>query len=441
MKCHYEVLGVERNVGDEDLKKAYRKLALKHHPDKNRDDPELAKEAFQLIQQAFELISDPQERAWYDNHREAILRGLDEDNREVDGIDLSAYFTPSCYSGYGKDENSFYMVYRNLFKKLEEEDETFHEDSEEELSYPSFGNMDSPDELWQEFYAFFSCYITTRTYSWLDKYDTRQADNRRVSRLMEKENKKVRDAAKKERSDVVRELMTFVRKRDKRLQEYAKKLEEKRELNAQKTAEKRKKQLEAQAKVLQDAFQQVDDGNGGFGMKDMEDELRVLEDRLDAEDDDELFCVACNKEMRSQKAFASHRKQKKHLENVEQLRETLIEEEFFNSEDLESDDSVAEVQISEDNCNNSDGSAVKENNEEVNITKNIEEQKHDDPPKRKPKSKKSKNTKLKDGNKKTSKAADDVNKDLGCVVCKKEFSSKNKLFNHLKETGHSVVLS
>ena len=241
------VLGVERNAGEEDLKKAYRKLALKHHPDKNRDDPEAAKEAFQIVQQAFEVLSDPQERAWYDNHREAILRGLDEDNREVNGIDLFAYFTPSCYSGFGDDEKSFYTVYRNVFKTLEEEDESFND--EEELSYPSFGDANSPDEVWQEFYAFFSCYVTTRPYTWLDKYDTRQAENRRVSRLMEKENKKVRDGAKKERNDVVRELCKFMRKRDKRTQLYSKKLAEKREFNAKKTADKRKKQLDAQAKV------------------------------------------------------------------------------------------------------------------------------------------------------------------------------------------------
>jgi len=435
MKCHYEVLGVERNVSDEDLKRAYRKLALKHHPDKNRDDPEKAKEAFQLIQQAFDVISDPQERAWYDNHREAILRGLDEENREVDGIDLFAYFTPSCYSGYGEDENSFYMVYRNLFKKLEEEDETFHADSDEELNYPSFGNMDSPDEVWQEFYAFFSCYVTTRTYSWLDKYDTRQAENRRISRLMEKENKKVRDAAKKERSDVVRELIKFMRKRDKRAQQYAKKLEEKRELNTKKTAEKRKKQLDAQAKVLQDALQQVDDGNGGFGMKDMEDELRVLEDRLDAKDDDELFCVACNKEMRSEKAFASHRKQKKHLENVERLRETLLEEEFFNSDDLESDDNVAEVLVSEENPSIPDGNALTENNEEAIIDKDVKTETHGEPRKQKPRAKKN------NKHKKSSQTSNCVNTELGCAVCKKEYPSKNKLFNHLKESGHSVALS
>merc|ERR1712025_1556121 len=74
---------------------------------------------------------------------------------------------------------------------------------------------------------FFSCYVTTRPYTWLDKYDTRQAENRRVSRLMEKENKKERDAAKKERNEAVRELIKFIRKRDKRVQMYSKKLAEK----------------------------------------------------------------------------------------------------------------------------------------------------------------------------------------------------------------------
>jgi len=431
MKCHYEVLGVERNAGDEDLKKAYRKLALKHHPDKNRDDPEKAKEAFQLVQQAFEVLSDPQERAWYDNHREAILRGLDEENREVDGVDLFAYFTPSCYSGYGDDDQSFYSVYRVLFETLEEEDESFNDESETELEYPSFGDSNSPDEVWQEFYAFFSCYSTTRTYTWLDKYDTRQAENRRVSRLMEKENKKERDAAKKERNEAVRELIKFIRKRDKRVQMYSKKLAEKREENKRKTAEKRQKQLDAQAKALQDAMQQVDDGNGGFGMKDMEDELRVLEDKLDAEDVDELFCVACNKEMRNEKAFASHRKQKKHLENVERLRETLLNDELISSDELK-DDSDAESEkiehVTVDEINNSidiNSEQLEEDNKEV--TKNIS-------------SKRKTKCKRKKPNKNTSKISD-VNTDLGCAVCKKEYPSKNKLFAHLKESGHSIALS
>ena len=64
MRCHYEVLGVDRSVSDSDIKKAYRKLALKHHPDKNQDNVEECTRLFTAIQQAYEVLMDPQERAW-----------------------------------------------------------------------------------------------------------------------------------------------------------------------------------------------------------------------------------------------------------------------------------------------------------------------------------------------------------------------------------------
>lgn len=64
MKCHYEVLNISRDADQSEIKTAYRKLALQWHPDKNLDQPEIAKEHFQLVQQAYEVLSDLQERAW-----------------------------------------------------------------------------------------------------------------------------------------------------------------------------------------------------------------------------------------------------------------------------------------------------------------------------------------------------------------------------------------
>lgn len=64
MQCYYDLLEVDRNADDDTIKKNYRKLALKFHPDKNIDNEEEAKKLFQLIQQAYEVLSDPQERAW-----------------------------------------------------------------------------------------------------------------------------------------------------------------------------------------------------------------------------------------------------------------------------------------------------------------------------------------------------------------------------------------
>ncbi len=62
---YYEVLGVSRDVSEGDLKKAYRRLAMKHHPDRNPDDAESA-EKFKEAKEAFEILKDPQKRAAYD---------------------------------------------------------------------------------------------------------------------------------------------------------------------------------------------------------------------------------------------------------------------------------------------------------------------------------------------------------------------------------------
>src|SRR5687767_5527189 len=64
---YYEVLGVERGAGGEDIKKAYRKLAVKFHPDKNPGD-KTAEEKFKEIGEAYEVLSDPQKRAAYEQY-------------------------------------------------------------------------------------------------------------------------------------------------------------------------------------------------------------------------------------------------------------------------------------------------------------------------------------------------------------------------------------
>ncbi len=73
-KDYYEVLGVARDASAEDIKKAYRRLAMKYHPDRNPDDPS-AKEKFEEVSEAYAVLSDTQKRAAYDRFGKAGVNG------------------------------------------------------------------------------------------------------------------------------------------------------------------------------------------------------------------------------------------------------------------------------------------------------------------------------------------------------------------------------
>ena len=202
--------------------------------DKNADkDPAAAEEIFKEVQNAYEILSDQHERAWYDSHRDAILRSDDRHQagsageglgvRPDDYVDVYAYFTTTCFSGFGDGPRGFYTVYNNLFSALAQQEATAAAaradrrggSSRERL--PSFGLSASP---WSEvgaFYAEWSLFATTKDFSWADEYHTATAPNRRVRRAMEQENEKKRKVARKEYNEGVRALIDFVRKRDKRV--------------------------------------------------------------------------------------------------------------------------------------------------------------------------------------------------------------------------------
>jgi molecular chaperone DnaJ len=97
---YYEVLGVPKNASDDDIKKAYRKLAMKHHPDRNQGNTS-AEEKFKEAKEAYEMLSDAQKRAAYDQYGHA---GVDPNMRG-----------PAGGEGYGGFSESFGDIFGDIF--------------------------------------------------------------------------------------------------------------------------------------------------------------------------------------------------------------------------------------------------------------------------------------------------------------------------------------
>eukprot|EP00037_Helgoeca_nana_P024287 m.257655 g.257655 ORF g.257655 m.257655 type:complete len:608 (+) comp26599_c0_seq1:338-2161(+) len=346
MRCHYAVLNVEFDATAAELKKSYRKAALKWHPDKNQNNLEEATMQFQLIQAAYAVLSDAHERQWYDDHRESILRGDEGDDGLVgDGMDLMCYFSPSCFRGYNDDETGFYTVYAKVFEEIWE-NELYVVDGEDPP--PPFGASASDYvDVAKVFYRYWTGFTTSNTFAGKDKWDTREAPSRQVKRLMEKENKKLREGARKQYTLTVRQLATFVqgldRKRKHRHQAAVALEREKARIDQQAFAEAdRKKRLDNL-----DAMLAAEEAKQDWS--ELERDIGALEEQLDADfgaaadvesaaDSKEWACVACSKRFKSEKQWANHQKSKKHLAAIAELREYMEEDDALFAASGESAD-------------------------------------------------------------------------------------------------------
>lgn len=100
---YYETLGVPKNASDEDIKKAYRKLAMKHHPDRNQgDDAKKAEEKFKEVKEAYEMLSDAQKRQAYDQFGHA-------------GVDPNMRGGPGGQEGFGGFAEAFGDIFGDIF--------------------------------------------------------------------------------------------------------------------------------------------------------------------------------------------------------------------------------------------------------------------------------------------------------------------------------------
>jgi molecular chaperone DnaJ len=106
---YYEILGVSRNATKVEIKKAYRKLAMKYHPDRNPGDKE-AEEMFKKINEAYQVLSDDEKRAIYDKYGKEGLEGRGY-TQDFDFSDIFDMFNDIFGDGFGNSREEIQMPY------------------------------------------------------------------------------------------------------------------------------------------------------------------------------------------------------------------------------------------------------------------------------------------------------------------------------------------
>ncbi|OCH94891.1 DnaJ-domain-containing protein [Obba rivulosa] len=342
---YYTLLEVDEAASQDEIRRSFRRLALIHHPDKNHDDTEAATQRFAALQQAYEVLSDEQERAWYDSHRaslvpepdaqtvfEGIKRGAPASRARDRGLTvrhLAQFLNTSIYSGFDGGGNSFFTIYRNLFNRLAHDESLY-----DPTPLPSFGDSTWPwvppskadeDRAARTFYTFWLNFATNKEFSWMDQWNISEAPDRQVRRLMERDNKKARDDARKEYNDTVRSLAMFLRKRDPRYKAH---------LARQAAASAQSSTPSGVRTPSHPPSHASPSPAPTFVPQEWQTAVRADDGDADLQwaaaegaDEEEWECVACGKGFRSEAAWDSHERSKKHLKAVEALRRQMLEEE------------------------------------------------------------------------------------------------------------------
>lgn len=299
------------------------------HPDRNYGNVEETTRQFAEIQSAYEILSDPQERAWYDTHRDTILRDDDTSGEHYEhhvrittARDITRMFTR--FHGtldFSDSATGFFGVLRETFDNLAREEELACDwEGLDHVRYPSFGHADDMYESSvKTFYASWNGFATKKTHSWEDYYRYSEAPDRRVRRMMEKENKRIREEAIREYNDAVRSLVAFVKKRDPRFKpstqteaERQKVLRDAADAQAARSRAANKAKHDPKPDVLPE------------WMIPSETPEEDISDETEEAVKEQIECVMCKKNFKSEKQYEAHIKSKKHSRAAQHLRRQML---------------------------------------------------------------------------------------------------------------------
>lgn len=301
------------------------------HPDRNFGNVEETTKLFAEVQSAYEVLSDPQERAWYDSHRNAILRydGESHENHYEHNVRLTSaedILNMSRSVAGNKDfsgsTSGFFATVKGFFDTLAREEELVCEwEDLDPVSYPSFGGAaDDYETKVRPFYAAWTGFATSKTYSWEDLHQYSEAPDRRIRRMMEKENKRYRDEAIHDFNNLVRSFVGFVKKRDPRFKPKKQSDEERQTaLRGAAAAQAARSRAANMAKFVQ--------------LKETPD--RIKSEALNEDDNsnekkkviaEQVECVVCKKTFKSEKQYEAHEKSNKHIRAVAHIRRQMQKE-------------------------------------------------------------------------------------------------------------------
>jgi len=349
---YYTLLNIERSATEEEIKKAYRKKALELHPDRNHGNEEFSTRQFAEVQSAYEVLSDPQERAWYDSHESAILRGDDGNSEDFGGNNNGHVYEGSIKVTSADDlarmmnkfnrnvsftdsPDGFFGYLREIFEQLAKEEDVAVQindiDHKHIVDYPSFGLKDDQyDDVVKSFYNIWSSFGTKKSFRWKDKFRLSEAPDRRYRRAMEKENQKSRDEAIREFNDAVRTFVAFVKKRDPRYIPTNQSEEERRQILRDAAARQAQRDRERHEALMK---------------KELPDWAKIIEkdenegEIEESESDEEHYeCVACRKTFKSENQWEAHERSKKHQKAIQSLRQKMKKDNEKLGLDVDEDD-------------------------------------------------------------------------------------------------------